>query len=350
MRILIYGAGAVGCYLAGHLALAGHCVTLLDDGLSVMVIRSSGLRLRQAGRTEYHTPPLSVVGQLRDALEVSTGFDWVAFTMKSYDTVAAIRDLAGVWPQPPPIVSFQEGVGNEESLRAAFGSHSVVAATVTSCVSMTEPGTVVEVRRGGIGVGMDAPPAVRVAEALRQTTLPVKLAHDAAGLKWSKLLVSMIGNATAAILDMHPRDIFTDPALFAIERAALREMLAVASLRGIRLVNLPGAPARTLAWAGRWLPAPMLRVVMAWHFSRRCNEDIPSLLRELRAGERRTEVAWLNGAVAQAADSIRRLAPINHALALVVSDIAAGRTPWGVYRRRPDMLLTAIRAVQGLEW
>ena len=350
MRVLIYGAGAVGCYLAGHLALAGHRVTLVGDGLSVMVARPGRLKLRQVGGTEYHTPPISMVNRLHDALEVSTGFDWVAFTMKSYDTVAAIRDLAGVWPEPPPVVSFQDGVGNEESLRAAFGLHSVVAATVTSCVSMTEPGTVVEVKREGVVVSVDAPPGAQVAEALRQTMLPVKLAYDAEGLKWSKLLVSMIGNATAAILDMHPRDVFADPALFAVERAALRELLAVAALKGIRLVNLPGAPARALAWAGRWLPAPVLQVVMARRFGQRCSEDIPPLLRELRAGERRTEVAWLNGAVVQAADSIRRLAPINHALALIVSDIAAGRTPWEVYRHRPDMLLTAIRTAQGLEW
>ena len=77
------------------------------------------------------------------------------------------------------------------------------------------------------------------------------------------------------------------------------------------------------------------------------NDQPSSLLQELRSGEGKTEAAWLNGAVVFAAHTIEYLAPINHALALSVSDIAAGRVPWEMFRHNPDMVLRAVRMVQG---
>jgi 2-dehydropantoate 2-reductase len=345
MRVLIYGAGAVGCAIGGHLALAGHTVTLLGRKPLVEVVQADGLTVRTPTGTRRARSIRAVTG-LEDALAGGEGYDWIAFTMKSYDTVPAIFELQEHLPEPPPIASFQGGVGNEESLEAAFGAERAAAAAMTTPVSMTGPGVVVEERGGKLALATDTPAAGPVREALAGTDLAVEVVGDRQSLKWSKLLLDITGNATSAILDMPRADIFRRRDLFAVERGALLEALAITELLGIEIVDLPGAPARRLVNLARRLPPFLARPALRRWSLKAHGERVPSLLAALRAGERRTEVAWLNGAVAQAADRIDRLAPINHALALTVSDIAAGRAPWEMFRHKPDMLLAAVRAAQ----
>jgi 2-dehydropantoate 2-reductase len=343
MRILIYGAGAVGCYLGWHLASGGNTVTLLGREPIVDAIRKNGLFLQthQGGRR------LDTLNALSDPnLALSQEYDWIAFTMKAYATVSAIYELQTYLPDPPPIVCFQNGVGNEESLRSAFGADRVVAATMTTPVSMPQPGVVMEERPRGIAIALDVPPASMVEAAFQTTKLVVRRVDNTPVLKWSKLLLNMLGNATSAILDMLPGEIFKSPSLFKVEWDALKEAVTMMRLQGLEPVNLPGVPARLLAHASDWIHPAVLRPLLQRQIASGRGHKAPSLLAALRAGAHQTEVAWLNGAVVQAADRLKRLAPVNHALALIVSDIASGRTPWDMYRRRPEMLLTAVRAAQ----
>ena len=51
MRICVFGAGAIGGYMAGELALAGHEVCAIARGAHLAAIRSHGLRLVVEGQT-----------------------------------------------------------------------------------------------------------------------------------------------------------------------------------------------------------------------------------------------------------------------------------------------------------
>jgi 2-dehydropantoate 2-reductase len=147
---------------------------------------------------------------------------------------------------------------------------------------------------------------------------------------------------------MPPGELLADPNLFAIEVAALRETAGVMQILGIHAVDLPGAPALQLLQAIRWLPTFILQPILRSRIARGRGQKPPSLLLSLRSGRSETEVIWLNGAVAQAASNIDRLAPINHALALLVIDIASGRVSWNTYRKKPEMLIRAIRMAQDM--
>ena len=346
MNILIYGAGAVGGYVGGQLALSGHHVTLLARGAMGEALSSQGLTLLMADGAEHHIAVdgkrLSVATSAADAFAAAS-FDWVAFTMKAYDTVAAIHELEAVSKPPPPILCLQNGVGNEDSLVSAFGAERVVAGTLTTPVSVVEPGVLQEERVRGVALigGLDA--TRPMLKALRQTALDVQITDNPDALKWSKLLLNQLGNATSAILDLTPGEVFARRELFAIERAALIETLSVMHARGIATVNLPGVPARTLARMVGLLPAPLLRAVMQPQVRRGRGDKMPSFHGDLAHGRRRSEVIWLNGAVARAADAIGLVAPVNHVLALTLMDIVEGRARWEQFRGKPEMLLAALR-------
>jgi len=347
MRVLIYGAGAVGCYLGGHLANVGHHITLLGRQSFMEPIHKEGLTIQKANGEVEHVTNLAVATNLNSAINQGP-YDWIAFTMKAYDTLDAINALKSSLVEPPPIVCFQNGIGNEESLRAAFGSEQIVSAALLTAVSISAPGSIVEEKQRGIALALDVPVSTLIAEAFYESGLTVGQVQDSSSLKWSKLLLNMLSNATSAILDMLPEAVMADPDLFAIEVLALREAVGIMQLLDIDVVDLPGAPARQLIRATRWLPSFVLRPVLQNRVARGRGEKPPSLLLALRSGHQETEVIWLNGAVAQAASSINRLAPINHAIALLVTDIARGRVSWDTYRQQPEMLIRAIRTAQGM--
>jgi 2-dehydropantoate 2-reductase len=59
MRICIFGAGAIGGYLAGELALAGHEVCAIARGAHLAAIRNHGLKLIEVGQTRTVRLPAS---------------------------------------------------------------------------------------------------------------------------------------------------------------------------------------------------------------------------------------------------------------------------------------------------
>ena len=87
-RIVMLGAGAVGGYVGGHLALHGHDVTLIDFwSENIETIRKNGLELsgmtpeeRQVSHPK--TMHLHEVASLAKQAPVDIAF----VTMKSYDT------------------------------------------------------------------------------------------------------------------------------------------------------------------------------------------------------------------------------------------------------------------------
>src|ERR1700755_2683349 len=59
MKICVFGAGAIGGYMAGELALAGHEVCGIARGAPLAAIRSHGLKLIVEGQTRTADFPAS---------------------------------------------------------------------------------------------------------------------------------------------------------------------------------------------------------------------------------------------------------------------------------------------------
>lgn len=151
-------------------------------------------------------------------------------------------------------------------------------------------------------------------------------------LKWSKLLLNLAGNASGAILDLPPAQLFADARMFRFEMAMLREAVRVMDASSIRGVTLPGAPAASLAWALRWLPEFALRLVLRRRLSAARGDKRPSVLVELANHTGRSEVAWLNGAVVEAGARLGIPTPVNERLTSVLSALVSGSAAWTNWR------------------
>lgn len=322
-RVLIYGAGAVGCYLGSRL----DGVTLLGRPAVVEAIRRDGL-VRHEGGVEHRTRP-SVVTE-------SSTADIILLTVRGDDTAPVIPDLHRTLAPDGVVVAMQNGVGTEEILAGALGRERVIAGTLTVSVGMEQPGVVARYSRsGGLALaalsGESVPPAV-MKLALR-SGLPVLPIADYRALRWSKLLLNMLGAPLSAILDMPPAAIMGNPALFAVERGAFLEATHAMHVQDIPAVSLPGYPVPAARWAMQ-LPRPLAQRILGPRIARSRAGHAPTMQADLKRG--RSEVRYLNGAVVEVLG--REAAPVNGALTDLVLDLTGHPERRTIYRENPDAL------------
>lgn len=345
MHILIYGSGAVGGYLGGHLTAAGEQVTLLMRPDGAARVQAHGLTLiGPQPERRVETRPQAATS-LVAALEADVApLDLILLTMKAYDMASALLALAERLPHPPPIICFQNGIGVEEEARAALPTATVVAGSVTTPLRLNGEGSVV-IERAGRGLalapttqGDAARPWVYL---FRRVGLPTQALADHRTLKWSKALLNSLANATSALLNWSPAQIYQHVGLFNLEMEMLGEIVRVMAGLGLHTVDLPGAPAAWLSTAVRRLPRWALKPILARQVGRGRGQKMPSFHMDLSIGRKSSEVTYHNGAVARAGQALNLPTPVNRALTDLLMQAVQGVVPRDRYFNRPQELLAA---------
>lgn len=336
---LVFGAGAIGTYIGGSLALSGQCVTFLERPEVAHQIASRGIRLTLKGVDHLINEPL-IATTVEEAITKGP-FDIVIFALKSYDTLPALERIVPYSEAFPPFLCVQNGVDNENSLEKILGPGKVIAATVTSAVGRRAPGDIILERLRGMGIFQGHPLSRQLAQILNAAGLNAVLFNSPSAMKWSKLLTNLVANATSAILDMTPTEIFAHPGLYGIEIAQLKETLAVMHAKAIPVVDLPSTPVRALALATQmptWLARPLLKRSVGHGRGGK----MPSFHIDLHSGNPRSEVDYLNGAVARSGELAGIPTPVNQSLTEILLRLSAGQIPLTHYARKPSLLLNEL--------
>ncbi len=338
MTIVVVGAGAIGMLVAGRLAQTGRPTALLARPGTAAELARSGIRITQAGQTEQ-IGDVAALGAPEDLPAAARPVELAILCVKGYDTAGALPGLVALDPQQ--VLTLQNGIGNEELLIKHFGDERVISGTITTSVEVAGPGQIVVTKAGGIGLAPTRPGGElsSASAPLSAAGFPVNQYDDYRAMKWSKALLNMLGNATAAILDMPVQAVYADAGLFALEREALREALRVMERLKIAPLDLPRYRAATLAQAVRWVPAALLRPLLRRMIAGGRGGKPPSLLLDLTRGAPRSEGEFLYGAVARAATSVGLDAPVNRRLWDILSAITRRETPWETYRGKPERLI-----------
>src|SRR5262249_49546101 len=178
MRILVYGAGAVGGYFGARLALGGHDVTFVARGENLAALRRQGLTVRLPDGEALRVVPARAVG---DPAEASPP-DLVLVTVKSYDTPAAAAALRPVVGPETVLLSPQNGLETEDVLARLLGLPPLMIALTRIGVELVEPATVAYSGRGTILFGEpdggESPRARHVAAAFAAAAVPHQLRRD----------------------------------------------------------------------------------------------------------------------------------------------------------------------------
>ncbi len=352
MNFLIIGAGAIGCLVGGKLAQSGHAVTLVGRPRFALIMREQGLELRDAtGNHKIHN--ITVVSSLAEAFaSASVVYDLTVFTVKSYDTENTLAELLQATQmadvQPPVVLSLQNGIGNEAEIAAALGDANVIAGSIGTPVSVPQPGVIqVDKEQYTIGVspwqtGTSPKGFVEAQQALREAGFTVRHFPDQQGLKWSKLLMNMVGNPNSAILDEPPRVMFLDVRIIDIEIQAMREALNVMHALNIAPVNFDPYPFKILAPLIRYLPKVLIRRFMRPRSDTARGEKMPSLNIDLKLGKTRSEIFWLNGVIVRMGQEKGVATPVNQILTTTLIDLVQNPQNWALWQHNHDRLVDAV--------
>lgn len=201
MRFVVFGAGAIGSGIGGHLHRTGHDALLVGRPAHVERIRGQGLQLVTPEQTYTLRVPA-----VTNAEEV--GFregDVVLLCVKTQDTSAALVQIraAGGDPGSLPIFCCQNSISNEAMALRYF--RRVYAVLIVVPGVFLEPGVVHNPISGNAGfvevglypTGADGL-AEEVARALNVAGYAAGVSADVMAAKGAKLL-SNLGNAMGAI-------------------------------------------------------------------------------------------------------------------------------------------------------
>lgn len=302
MRVIIYGAGAIGGVVGGHLALAGTEVVLIGRPGHVNAINQHGLHfITPTGTNDLRIPAVTAPYQITFTLD-----DVVLLCVKGQNTDEALHDLRGVIADIP-VFCFQNGVRNEEIATTYF---SKVYGTMVRVGGVYINDGEVTARRDPPGwliigcypTGTDSLVEM-VAEKLRAAGFFVLVTPDVMPYKWGKLMGNL-ANSIVAITSTRDGDF--DRIFRATQREA-QELLAQAGIRWVSNQQLaeewPDSAAR---------PHSVLQV-----------DAQSSTWQSLARRQGTVETDFLNGEIVRVAERLGTRAPINEALLHIMQEMAA---------------------------
>ncbi|MSP11389.1 MAG: hypothetical protein EXR62_00385 [Chloroflexi bacterium] len=350
---LIIGAGAVGSWVGGTLAMADFPVVLVNrHPRYVEQVNTRGLTMQQGAHT-WQVSQIRAYTSLAEAFSTNDTIACACLTVKSFDTALAAVELIRNAPVLPLVWSLQNGIGNEEILADHLGPQHVIAGTFTLPVEMPQPGVIRAPNKSSkVGIAnfssplMEHPSAAQdqmpgswLYRLLTQSQVKTIFYRDYRAMKWSKLLLNMMGNASAAILGWKPQQVYADPQTFRVEYLALREALAVMYRQGIPTVNVLGYPVSSLAWALQHLPSSLVRPILLKLIGNGRGGKPPSLALDALQQRPRSEVEYLNGAVARFGAITGVPTPANTWLSETLMALVSQRQSWADYHNRPDRFI-----------
>ena len=111
MRLLIYGAGVIGCWYAVLFSKAGYDTTIYARGKRLELLRKEGLRYEVKGKV--HKADIKIIGRL----ENEDSYDFIFLTVKENQVHTALEELShNSSPNIVTMVNTIEGYENWERL------------------------------------------------------------------------------------------------------------------------------------------------------------------------------------------------------------------------------------------
>ena len=254
MKILIYGAGAIGSDLGGMLSLQGEDVTLLARGAQLQALQSHGLRVNRPNQPEQ-----TIAVRAVSAEQAGGGYDLIVVTLKSMQLAAVASDLIERLAPAGSLLMVQNGLpwwyfdrhpsawsgarieclDPQGELRNTLPLERVVGAVIYKPVTQTGPGQIClpSVMSPKLIVGeVDhslSPRLSAIQSLFQQAGLDTEVSQNIRLAKWQKLMLNLIWNPLCAITQSSPGHIVASPQAEALVRQLIGEGRAVAHRLGM---------------------------------------------------------------------------------------------------------------------
>jgi len=222
-KIVIAGAGSIGCYLGGMLASGGANVVFLARARIANDLSNKGLHLSDWTGIEVKLP----ADQLNISTDASalTDADLILVCVKSKDSIEMATAILNSGNTKATIFSCQNGVGNVSAIKSVLSNHTVLPVMVPYNV-VYEVGGHFHCGTEGQLYCQDHPKAVPLQEAAQNGNLGFELKPDMMSVLWGKLLLNL-NNPVNALSGIPLKEQFENRGYRKIYVKCLKEGLAV---------------------------------------------------------------------------------------------------------------------------
>lgn len=291
MKIAMIGAGAMGGSFGGLLTRSGQDVTLIDTWQEhVDTINRDGLKI--SGALGDH-----VVKIKAETAPSAKAWADLAFVFTDIHGTAAAADTALEVMAPDGFaLTFQNGIGNVETLQQKLGKDRVIGGSSMCSAAISEAGKPILTHQGPNAIGEisggGSERVEKVQQALQAAGLEVNIDSNIMTKIWSKFVLNCCINAICATTGLRAGEVSRLPELAAFQDKIIDESLAVTAAKGITL-------------ADNFMPS--FKKGTAMRFNK------PSMLQHVEAG-RKTEMDALNSALIREAKALGIAVPYNESL------------------------------------
>jgi 2-dehydropantoate 2-reductase len=250
MKITVFGAGAIGGYIAARLAATGHEVAVVARGPHLAAIRERGLRLDDRGRMQ------TLRLRASDRAAEFGPQDAVIIAAKAHAMAAAAPAIACLLGPETVLIPAQNGipwwfpfragpplegtriatVDPDGSVARHLDPARVIGCVVYMAAAVPEPGLV---RRFGGNMlilgepdGTLSPRLQRYAEIFAAAGIKVETTERIRDAVWMKLWGNVAFNPVSVLTGAKMTRMADDPGVLAVLRAAMLECQAVAERLG----------------------------------------------------------------------------------------------------------------------
>ena len=321
MKICIYGAGSIGCYLGGRLVAADYDIDFIVRPRVQQELQTYGLTV-----SDYTGFKQTIsVNQLQMSIDpnVVAYADIVFVCVKSTSTEQVALELKDILKKKTIIISFQNGLSNVGILKRILTDHIILEGMV--------PFNVVALGNGRFHQGTDGALYVKKHEqlaelvlAFQEAKLEFQLEQDMQAVQWAKLLLNL-NNSINALSQL--------PLKQELSIREYRQCLALAQLETLNLLKIAKIkPAKLTPIPAQFipkilkLPNPIFKII-----SKKMLAIDPlarsSMADDLMVG-RKTEIDWINGEVVNLARQLNLTAPINQKLIELVKQAESEPKVW----------------------
>jgi 2-dehydropantoate 2-reductase len=330
-RIVVLGAGSIGCFVGGCWAAAGLPVRFIGRATFAHAIAEHGLTLTDERGWKHHLDPLDFgtdPAVLADA-------NIIALCVKSGATATAAEDIARHARPGATVLSLQNGIGNIDVLRETLGTRfALVRGMVPYNVAWLGGG---RFHKGVAGQlwAEDGETMRDLRDRVGASPAGLSLSDDMLGVAWGKLLINL-NNAVCALSGRLLAEELSQRDYRRVLAASMREGLALLAAAGIEPARVGAVGPKLLPWvmvAPDWLFTNVF--MKKWKIDAKARS---SMADDLAAG-RKTEVDVLNGELVRLAERLGRDAPVNRKVVeLIRAAEKGGRRDWGPDELRREVL------------
>ena len=299
-RIAIVGAGAMGSLFGGLLAENGLEVTLIDVWKEhVDTIKSKGLKMVGFGGDRY------IKVRVSDNPAELSPVDVVFVQCKAASTVEAIKNARPIIDENTVVISFQNGLGNEETIAEIIGEEKVLGGLTAQAGNIEGPGIVRNHADLPSWIGeLSGGQSERVTKLCRIFTdngIPTDPSQNIRKRIWNKLFANLAVSPMSGITNLQIRDLFAKDDAQQLAFAIIDEALKVARAEGF---DIGQAESREV----------LLKIIA----SDQANKS--SLCVDI-LNKRKTEIDFINGSVVRLGEKHAIPTPLNQAMVALVKTI-----------------------------